>query len=76
MRLHGASLPKGPSLLDVPDLLVSGSHWNERHLKALRVINIDDQPLNRLIPEEHIPSNNHPGKLPDREVHYVSDKDV
>ncbi|KAN0086329.1 hypothetical protein V8E54_000017 [Elaphomyces granulatus] len=51
MRLYGISLAKGPRRFSMS---------RTYHLKALRVVNLDDQPLNRLIPEENIPSIDHP----------------
>ena len=36
------------------DLQVSGSSWNALHLKAFRVVNIDNCPLSRLFSTNHI----------------------
>lgn len=43
-------------------LAVSGSEWNEAHLKALRVILLDGLPISRLFHSEHLPSENHTGQ--------------
>ncbi|KAN0086342.1 hypothetical protein V8E54_000030 [Elaphomyces granulatus] len=51
---------RGPSLLDVPNLL---QDLTAPQGPGPYDINVDDQPLNRLIPEEDIPSNNHLGYL-------------
>jgi hypothetical protein len=47
-RYHQA----GPSNLDDPLLLKSGSKWGEHHLRALKVVAVDEVSPIRIIPEE------------------------
>jgi hypothetical protein len=42
----------GPSNLDDPLLLCSGSKWGEDHLRALKVVAVDEASPIRIIPEE------------------------
>ena len=44
------------------DLQVSGSSWNALHLKAFRVVNIDNCPLSRLFSTNHIPNDADKGR--------------
>lgn len=50
-----------PSNLNDAKLRVSGSKWNDEHLKALRVIYLDDVDISRLFPTEYLPSESHEG---------------
>lgn len=49
-RYHQASPPN----LDDPLLLCSGSKWGEDHLRALKVVAVDEVSLIRIIPEEYL----------------------
>lgn len=56
-------LPLYPLDLRDPNLYVSGSKWDEKHLKALRVLSWDDLDLTQLIPDRCIPHPNSAGKV-------------
>lgn len=52
----------GPSDLNFPGLIASGSAWGEAQLIALRVKLLDRLPLARLFPWEYLPGENHESK--------------
>lgn len=52
---QGVELGDHPSDLTDPNLYVSGSHWDEKHLRALRVISFDNSPPSVLIPKKWVP---------------------
>lgn len=59
-----AQLSAGNCSMNRVSLRKSGSHWNEEHLHALRVVHLDDLPLERFFATEHIPNaENHARKF-------------
>jgi hypothetical protein len=57
-------LDSTPSDLNDKDLSVSGSDWDEKHLRALRVVLLEPLPLHRLIPPEYMPVDDNQSKPP------------
>lgn len=55
-------LPASPMSLDDPVMTLPTSSWGDYHLKALRVVSIDDLPLSRFFDADFIPKDDHPGK--------------
>lgn len=41
---------------------VSGSSWGKDHLKALRVLHLDDLPLERFFDAQYLPNDSHPSR--------------
>lgn len=59
-----ANLPPRHINLDNDDLRTTGgSSWTKEHMDALRVAYIDNLPLSRFFPSDHIPTDTDPGKL-------------
>ena len=44
----------GPSNLNDPELLLSGSKWSTCHLQALKVVAVDEVPPSRIIPQKYL----------------------
>ena len=55
-------LPTGPSNMKNGLLHVSGSSWGKDHLKALRVLHLDDLPLERFFDANYLPDDSDPGR--------------
>lgn len=56
-------LDSAPSNLDYEHLFVSGSGWDKRHLRALRVVLYEPLPIDRLIPSDCIPTDENQSML-------------
>lgn len=48
-------LSRGKSSMQKKSLHVSASQWSNEHLKALRVVYLDDLPVTRFFDREHFP---------------------
>lgn len=49
-------LPAGQSSMRKKSLHVSASKWGGEHLRALRVVYLDNQPVTRFFNKEHFPT--------------------
>lgn len=55
-------LPTTPTNMSNSMLHVSGSSWGKDHLKALRVLHLDDLPLERFFDAQYLPNDSHPSR--------------
>lgn len=61
--LRSQALPDSHQNLDDDDLHRSASKWTEKHLQALRVVHLDNLPLERFFSDRFIPKKDNQGTL-------------